>query len=933
AERAIAAALAMQQLTGDLTFSIGINTGEVLVTSVAGEGGATVIGDAVNVAARLEKAAGAGEVLVGPLTAELAAGRAVLRPRQPVVLKGRTQPVDVWEAVGLEGAAAATVDGLPLIGRDDELAFVLAHWRRARDDARPGVVLITGEAGVGKTRLLDEVVAAVCGEGRVARASCPAYGGLGGPRVAAQIVDDLGRSGDPEVDARVRSMAGELHPSLRAIDPNSLHHEQLWAFRRLLEIKAAETPLLVAIDDLHRSGEKMQELLGNLALRVGPMRLLLVLTGRPEPATWLSKFPSATTLRLEPLGPSNAAELAALMAEVEPEVLPEIVERSGGNPLYLRELMAMAARSGGRPGSMPPSLQAILAARLDGLDPLEKLALQHVALIGDAATPEQVEALGPPGVSGRLRALAAAGLLAHTGGGCYEVADPLLGEVAYEALPHRARAERHRRAAGVAGSDEDRARHLERAAAHSPQDLPLRAEAATAAAAVAGELLASARVADAVRLFNRAVELGFREPAGLIPFARRLTESARTDEALAMLDLLPDTPDDPTTAIEKIHIRGLAFLNSDPASSLPLFDDAAERWRDLGNEEKEGWAHANKAYAYFMLGRPSESGQELDRALAHFLATGSRQGEMAVYAAQQLARADDPRLSIWLGESLRYAIEVGDRTAQRSAVYGLGWFHFLRARWGGEADQVVADAYLAGMLPLADELGGTTDHLHVLVLQANLARLSGRLAQSLSIADAISRLGPGRNQSEAVFSAAALFSAALLRDPSASLPLPPPVDVPDPRAKLIGATVVEGLLLVGRLDEARRRLEETRAANDMNDVPAVTFGGGQALVDLLEGRLPEAVATLERVIGAADRIWARPAGAGARAMLAEAHYRLGDRARAEQLLAELPRPMPGGLAGALAQRARAAMGDEAAAADFVNRCRVLAAPGLLGDRN
>src|SRR4051812_29425962 len=147
AERAIAAALAMQELTGSLTFSIGINTGEVLVTAVAGEGGVTVIGDAVNVAARLEKSAAAGEILVGPLTAELAGRRVVLEQRQSVVLKGRHQPVEVWRAAGLVAGRPAKADIAPLVGRQDELAFLLAHWRRGRDEARPGVILVTGEAG------------------------------------------------------------------------------------------------------------------------------------------------------------------------------------------------------------------------------------------------------------------------------------------------------------------------------------------------------------------------------------------------------------------------------------------------------------------------------------------------------------------------------------------------------------------------------------------------------------------------------------------------------------------------------------------------------------------------------------------------------------------------------------------------------------------
>ena len=101
AERAVAAGLAMRKLGGDLVFSIGINSGEVMATSVGRSGDSTVIGDTVNVAARLEKAAGPGEVLCGSLTAELVGGRAVFRARQPVILKGKREPVEVWEAVGV----------------------------------------------------------------------------------------------------------------------------------------------------------------------------------------------------------------------------------------------------------------------------------------------------------------------------------------------------------------------------------------------------------------------------------------------------------------------------------------------------------------------------------------------------------------------------------------------------------------------------------------------------------------------------------------------------------------------------------------------------------------------------------------------------------------------------------------------------------------
>src|SRR4051812_15387171 len=152
AERAIASALAMRELGGDLAFSIGINSGEVMATAVGRDGDVTVIGDAVNVAARLEKAATGGEVLVGPLTAELAAGGIAFRDRQPVILKGKRNPVPVFEVLGLrDWGGAPAVDKPPLVGRDDDLAFLRAQWRRVVRDERSAVVLVTGDAGMGKT--------------------------------------------------------------------------------------------------------------------------------------------------------------------------------------------------------------------------------------------------------------------------------------------------------------------------------------------------------------------------------------------------------------------------------------------------------------------------------------------------------------------------------------------------------------------------------------------------------------------------------------------------------------------------------------------------------------------------------------------------------------------------------------------------------------
>src|SRR3954454_1451534 len=212
AERAIASALAMRDLGGDLAFSIGINSGEVMATAVGRDGDVTVIGDAVNVAARLEKAATGGEVLVGPLTAELAAGGIAFRDRQPVILKGKRNPVAVFEVLGLRESEAGAVEREhpPLIGRDDDLAFLRAQWRRVVRDERASVLLVTGEAGMGKTRLLEELESEIADEAAVAHTRYPAYGGMGGPQVANDIAEQLGPMGLHEVDVRVKSVAGDI---------------------------------------------------------------------------------------------------------------------------------------------------------------------------------------------------------------------------------------------------------------------------------------------------------------------------------------------------------------------------------------------------------------------------------------------------------------------------------------------------------------------------------------------------------------------------------------------------------------------------------------------------------------------------------------------------------------------------------------------------
>ena len=151
---------------------------------------------------------------------------------------------------------------------------------------------------MGKTRLLQELEADIADEAAVAHTRYPAYGGLGGPQVANDIADRLGPMGEHEVDVRVKSVAGDIDPSLYDLDPDASRQEQLWAYRRYLEAKANEQPVLVVIDDIHRSGDETLELLGALMARVVEVPVMLALVGRPD--DWLTRFPGSTTVRRAP---------------------------------------------------------------------------------------------------------------------------------------------------------------------------------------------------------------------------------------------------------------------------------------------------------------------------------------------------------------------------------------------------------------------------------------------------------------------------------------------------------------------------------------------------------------------------------------------------------------------------------------------------------
>jgi class 3 adenylate cyclase/tetratricopeptide (TPR) repeat protein len=929
AERAVAAALAMRELGGDLAFSIGINSGEVMATAVGRDGDVTVIGDAVNVAARLEKAAGGGEVLVGPLTAELAAGGIAFRERQPVILKGKRDPVPVFEVLGLREGQAPAVEQPPLVGRDDDLAFLRAQWRRVVRDQRASVVLVAGEAGMGKTRLLEELSAEIADEAAVAHARYPAYGGMGGPQVAKDVAEQLGPMGESEIDVRVKSVAGEVDPSLHDLDPESFRQEQLWAFRRYLESKAAEQPILIVIDDIHRSGEETLELLGALMARVVDVPVMLALVGRPEPGDWLVRFPGSTTVRVAPLSPADSAALvtALVPSGAEPDAaVSALVARGTGNPLYLRELVAVVCSNGGQAASLPPTLQAILAARLDALPPEQKGALQRVSVLGDVAREEQVAMLGLSEPVPALRNLVAAGLLRQRQDACYEVSDPLLREVAYETLPRQVRGEWHRRAAQAVDDPVQHARQLERAAGYLPDDEALQAEAAGALRDAGLALLDGYRLNDGVALLQRAVEHGERQPAVLLRLSSNLANTGRGEEALDVLSKLEGQQLSADEEAERAHVEVVTHMFRTPDDAVPGLRESARRWAAVGRKDKEGWALSNMGVALFNSGHMAEAAEALERSLPLFEEAGERQGQLAAQSFLALIRPEDPRVTDWLGDALRHAEEVGDRSGQCNARVLLAWHHTFRSYFGGPADIATADGYAQRATELAAELHFPEFEIHGHCLRAAFARLTGRIAEASAFCAAARRLEVPDDSGVAMLTRGVGFMVAAAADTTTAAP--PTSDSSDPVAWMGWLAVAEALVLAGRFEEAASVLAHDRTLSH-SSLEGMTRGLLRGLSLTLTDRAGDAKPYIENALASATAVRARPCEQAARAVLAEIEARVGDRDAAATLLDEVGGTTPDSVAGVLALRARAALGEQGAAEEVRRAATNLAAPGLL----
>ena len=490
----------------ELEVRIGINSGDVVSTTSPRPGEVMVTGDAVNVAARMQQMAAPGQILVGHRTAS-AAHQFDYQRLGPREIRGKAVDVEVSELVGERSGAAeqpSTILRAPLIGRNEELALLTSIYDRVAADGRPHLVTLYGQPGVGKSRLTHEFLASLAAREsppRVVRGRCLPYGtgvtfwpfaeilksqaailDSDGPVAAITKLSDLGVSliSNRLAPNPLRTMAllgftvGIAVPGydFSRTDPEQLRGELVEAWRTFFSALAEAGPVIAVVEDIHWADTALLDILDDLGGRVQGA-VLFVCPARPDLTDrrpgWGGGRRSFSGVFLDPLGPDDASDLVAQLLTIEelpPNLHARIVERAGGNPFFVEEILRHLIDQGrirragdgwrAEPGlttvTIPDTVQAVLAARIDLLDLDEKRALQAAAVVGRVFWPAPIARYlesTPARTAELLRGLESRDLviarLGSTMAGEPEhiFKHALVRDVAYESIPKRDRAMAH----------------------------------------------------------------------------------------------------------------------------------------------------------------------------------------------------------------------------------------------------------------------------------------------------------------------------------------------------------------------------------------------------------------------------------------------------------------------------------------------------------
>jgi class 3 adenylate cyclase/tetratricopeptide (TPR) repeat protein len=703
--RAVRAAVELREAIGALNADLrreygielglrtGINTGEVIAGDPS-QGQAFATGDAVAVTQRLEAAASPGEILMGHATQQLVRDAVLVEPLEPLELKGKAEPVEAWRVLGVVSGAPAFARRLdsPLVGRQRELALLEQAFRRAEEERGCHMFTVLGAAGVGKSRLVNELLVSLGSEAQVLLGRCVPYGegitfwpltdivrqaaeiGPALPPEEAQARLARLVASDSEADAIVQHLAAATGLS----DREAGNEEIFWAVRRLLETVAQERPVIVAFDDLQWAEPTFLDLVEHLAEWTRNAPVLLVGLARPElldeRTTWGGGKMNATTILLEPLRDTDVGRLVENLlgpGDVAGEIHRTLHVAGEGNPLFVEEMLAMLVDQGrleqeetgwtvrGELGPLeaPPTIQALLAARIDRLEPPERALLERASVIGKLFSSDAVAALSPEGndVDGKLASLVRKDLIRpDRRENSFRFRHILVRDAAYQGLAKEQRAELHERFAGwleearsgrLREYEEILGYHLEQAHRYRAELAPAD-ERTQALATRAADLLASAGrrargrgdMSAAVGLLTRATLLLRDDPLARLRLAPALGAALlEVGELVRAEGVLSRAIEEAAAAgAREIELRArlrlaLIEMRTDPSRGADEIGRVAEEaivvFEQLGDEAGLADAWSMLGSVHWMRSQWSRRTDALERALEHARRAGDRRRE------------------------------------------------------------------------------------------------------------------------------------------------------------------------------------------------------------------------------------------------------------------------------------------------------------------
>ena len=878
----------------------GVNTGEV-VAGDAGTGQSFATGDAVNVAARLEQAAAPGEILIGETTRRLVADAVRLERLEPLELKGKLEPLRAWRLVEvLPDVPAFTrrIDA-PFVGRERDLGILEDAFERTAAGACQ-LVTVLGPPGLGKSRLARELLGAVGERARVVVGRCVPYGDGITYWPLAEIVQQVaGRDaggladllrGDESRDLVVERIEGAIGRAAAVGRPEEIS----WAVRKLLETLARDRPLIVVLDDIHWAESAFLDLIEYVVgFAAGP--ILLVALARPDlldvRGSWAAPRPNVGLLSLDPLSAEEAGTLVrglAAGAGLSEEKLARIVGASEGNPLFVEQMLALQVEEGGDDMAVPPTIHALLAARLDRLDPGERAVIERGAVEGRSfhrgAVAELLPESARASLGGDLMALVRKQFIrpdetAFRGDDCFRFAHVLIRDAAYGSMAKELRAELHERfaawlvrvAEGRLGEYEEiLGRHLEEAYRYRSELGPSGERERTLARRAADHLARAASRAVArgdrhaqVNLLSRAVDIlpaddpRVHEPMAELGYA--LTEAGDYGRAEGVLLRAIDGARGGEPGVEARARIALSFLrySVEPgaiAEHLTEVEQAIDVLAELHDELGLARAWDFRAWLHYGQGQSSAAQAAWERSIGHARRAGSRRDELA--GLSWLAS-----IALWGPAPRSHAVrrceeileEVHGDLAGRALVLGvLGCLHALE----GKFDE--ARALIARREAIFEEVGlqhESARHAHA---AAWVEMLAGDVATAERILrrgyETLERIG-ARTQLQVAASYLARAVALQQRWEEAER-LAAAVEPLDPTgiAEIASARCTRGKAAanLGRADEGERFAREGVAMVDRTDFLLDRADARMDLAEVLRlaGRTDEAA----RLLGEARRL-------------------------------------------------------------------------------